>query len=526
MARIDREQLGELLSGYIDGELDARERQIIERVLREDESARQLLADLRRTSQAVSSLPRHAAPSSILVDTQATLERAALLDQLPEPRPHKTRGRSSWAARLAMAAMVGLVVVTGWWFTNEQARRGTQGSAESVHRGIRDFDAKVEGDSRPGVEKPTTAVASRVKENAATGTSMTGRMSAPVELGGSNATTMALLTVEQQLQTGFDPGALRNQSFAVEPVRLQVIVRDQAEREAVSSRITNSLSGQKLADLAAMPSSRADATGSGQTFYYRGKAGVNFGVADEDQILVRASPQQIDRLLTELDKPGMAGDAVAMVAGPINVQGVEKSRSVVQLLGERQRSAGAKSMKDDDGRATDEYVEAKNSDGAIPGPSPDRDSGMMEGLLKIVGIDPELLTAETESASEPTRTDDESTADSARRTASAEENAPPSGPTMAKKAAPAEVKKTPILPPSPPSLAPDRSRGLVERRMRAMTESSRGSVGKDDRGPAESEAPEAHVTVVVQIIEQSKPVESDKPAKAKLDRSPTSKTVN
>ena len=36
MARIDREQLGELLSGYIDGELDAREREIIERVLREE----------------------------------------------------------------------------------------------------------------------------------------------------------------------------------------------------------------------------------------------------------------------------------------------------------------------------------------------------------------------------------------------------------------------------------------------------------------------------------------------------------
>src|SRR3990172_3507684 len=141
MARIDREQLGELLSGYIDGELDAREREIIERVLREDESARQLLLDLQRTAQAVASLPRHAAPASILFDTQANLERSALLNDFPEPRAHQTRGRSSWAARLAMAAMLGLVLVTGWWFTTGQTRRGSKGKTELTQRVFRDADA-------------------------------------------------------------------------------------------------------------------------------------------------------------------------------------------------------------------------------------------------------------------------------------------------------------------------------------------------------------------------------------------------
>lgn len=472
MARIDREQLGELLSGYIDGELDDRERQIIERVLREDESARQLLADLQRTARAVSSLPHHAAPASILGDTQANLERSALLYDFPEPRAHQTRGRSSWAGRLAMAAMVGLVLVTGWWFTAEQTRRGSEGKTELAQREVRE--------AAPIPVPKTIAVSDAVRSAGA-----------------------AVATVEQQLAAGVDPTSFRGQMFTAEPVRLQITVRDPTEREAVTTRIAAALSSQRLADLASAPGAGEDTANSVQNFYYRGKAGVNFDAANEDQILVRASPQQIDHLLTELSEPNQPEEAVALVAGPITVLGVERSRSVVQLLGEQQQAGVSRSETKGDG-------------------------GLAGGLLKIVGIDPELLSSGANSAAEPGIAPVESAAEAApayspkvaadeTSVADAEESAKSHRAAAKTKAAASMATHAAGQPPAPPP--------LVERRLRAAAESSRESAGKDDLRRGGEETSGTSVTVVVQIIEQPRPVETDKPAKAKPDRSPTPKGI-
>ncbi len=475
--------MGELLSGYIDGELDAREREIIERVLREDESARQLLVDLQRTAQAVASLPRHAAPASILGDTQANLERSALLYDFPEPRAHQTRGRSSWTARLAMAAMVGLVVVTGWWFMAEQNRSSSKSKTELAQREVREAaPISVPTDSRIALER-------RGDEFAVSDA-----------VGSAGA---AVATVEQQLAAGVDPTSFRSQTFAAEPVRLQVTVRDRAEREAVSTRIEAALSSQRLADLASAPGAGEDTTNSVQNFYYRGKAGVNFDAANEDQILVRASPQQIDHLLTKLSEPNQPEEAVALVAGPITVQGVEKSRSVVQLLGDQQQAGLSRS-------------ETKRND------------GLSGGLLKIVGIDPKLLSsgdksatepgvAPVESAAEAAPTDSPKVADDESSVADAEESAKSHRAAAKTKVAVSTATRAAVQPPTPPP--------LVERRLRAAAESSRESAGKDDQRRGGEETPGASVTVVVQIIEQPKPVETDKPAKSKTDRAKASKGI-
>lgn len=490
MARIDREQLGELLSGYIDGELDAREREIIERVLREDESARQLLADLQRAAQAVASLPRHAAPASILGDTQATLERSALLNDFPEPRAHHTRGRSSWTARLAMAAMVGLVVVTGWWFTTEQTRRGAMVGTDFARR--------------EGQEAATTSVPASVAVRDA--------------LLGEGA---AHATVEQQLANGVDPTSFRSQTFAAEPVRLQVTVRDRAQREAVATRIAASLSSQHLADLASASSPRADTTGSMQNFYYRGKAGLNFEAADEDQILVRASPRQIDHLITGLSEPNQPEEAVALVAGPITVQGVENSRGVVQLLGWQQQGGETRSaIKSNERPMFDEKGAEQDADRASASKSAAQDGGMVGGLLKIVGVDPDLLSPGAKSANEPVELSGESTANDAsldaRKVAAdetfiadSEESAKSHVAEAKKKAAVSAATRASGQPPVPPP--------LVERRLQAVTESSRESAGKDDRRPAGQEVSEGNITVVVQIIESTRPTQSPQPTKTKPD---------
>ncbi|MGB2987736.1 MAG: hypothetical protein WBE26_17860, partial [Phycisphaerae bacterium] len=111
MAGIDRGQLGELLSAYIDGELDAEHVKSVERILREDAGARHLLEELRGTVNIVSSLPRHSAPGSIAEDVQFQVERSELLGD-PDSQPATaTGGRSGLPALLSMAAVLGLVFV-------------------------------------------------------------------------------------------------------------------------------------------------------------------------------------------------------------------------------------------------------------------------------------------------------------------------------------------------------------------------------------------------------------------------------
>ena len=76
---MDMERLGEQLSAYLDGELSEQEKALVERALREDAGARRLLDELRRMAANVESLPRHAAPDSILEDVRFQLERSELL---------------------------------------------------------------------------------------------------------------------------------------------------------------------------------------------------------------------------------------------------------------------------------------------------------------------------------------------------------------------------------------------------------------------------------------------------------------
>ncbi len=489
MARIDREQLGELLSGYIDGELDARERQIIERVLREDESARQLLADLQRTSQAISSLPRHAAPASVAADIQAALERTALLEDFPQPQAHHTRVRSSWTARMAMAAMVGLVVLTGWWYTAGQTRRDRAAQLAQNKRDARQTDAvKERADLRSSVEESAVAHVSK-SINAPSG----GILSGP-----GRDSTAALATVEQQLAAGVEPSSLRGQTFAAEPVRLQVAVRNRTEREAVTANIAAALSNQRVTDLAVNSGWRADAPPSDQRFYIRGESGVNFKAAGEDQILVHASPQQIDGVLNELSA---SGHAVALVAGPIAVQGVDKSRSVVQLLGE-QRQAAASPAEEKLGRLSSERIAAL-ADEKPPAPADGANGGSLEGLLKIIGIDPKLVdsadkSAATESESSGFRRNEADVVASADDAAKEPTVGGKEGERVAAKSAAPVAERQPPAPPP-----------LVDRRLQEAV-GSRQPADKDAAAqPAES--PQANLTVVVQIIEQSSPAKPRDP---------------
>jgi hypothetical protein len=208
----------------------------------------------------------------------------------------------------------------------------------------------------------------------------------------------------------------------------------------------------------------------------------------------------------------------------------------VQLLGDQQQPGVPRSeLTRGDDLFFDKNGATVDADRTSADQSTAPSGGMLGGLLKIVGIDPKLLSSgakpvaktggpSAESAAESESQDySKDTADAVsvahatKNGLTAKEVETPR--TAGAKAETAKSVSTNAreLPPAPPP--------LVERRLREAVGSSRGSVGKDDRPRGGDESPEANVTVVVQIIERPKPSAPTKPAKAKSELPSTSKTV-
>ncbi len=111
----DKDNLGEQLSAYLDGELSDAETAEVERLVAADPQAREMLEAFRRTVETVRALPRQSAPDSLLDDLTARVERAQLLDGMPEPtQPVRGTHRSTWGL-LASAAIVIFAVGGGFW---------------------------------------------------------------------------------------------------------------------------------------------------------------------------------------------------------------------------------------------------------------------------------------------------------------------------------------------------------------------------------------------------------------------------
>jgi negative regulator of sigma E activity len=106
------EQL-EQLSAYLDGELPSAEREMVERMLAADAGLRRELESLRRTADAVRTLPRERAPAGLADDIASRLARRQLLDDQSRPAPAFARTFVIFR-RLAVAAVFVLAVGVGW----------------------------------------------------------------------------------------------------------------------------------------------------------------------------------------------------------------------------------------------------------------------------------------------------------------------------------------------------------------------------------------------------------------------------
>ena len=117
----DKDKLGERLSAYLDGELDAAEAAEVERMVAADPQAAAMLETLRRTVETVRALPRRSAPDGMLEDLTARIERAQLLDGASEKaRADRGDRRSAWGL-LASAAIVIFAVGGGFWAFNRMS---------------------------------------------------------------------------------------------------------------------------------------------------------------------------------------------------------------------------------------------------------------------------------------------------------------------------------------------------------------------------------------------------------------------
>ncbi len=110
-----RELDDELLSAYVDNELDVRERAAVEQRLRTDERARRLVDELRAASETVQALPREQLGRDLRGIVMAQIERSAIEPAAVLAMPEKGGARRSagrgWAwAAVAIAAGLLLMV--------------------------------------------------------------------------------------------------------------------------------------------------------------------------------------------------------------------------------------------------------------------------------------------------------------------------------------------------------------------------------------------------------------------------------
>ena len=364
MSKINREQLGELLSAYIDGELDPEQEKLIEGMLQEDEDAQCLLDDLRRTVKLVSSLPRHPAPDSIAEDVQLRVERSELLGEVEEAGVRTGGWRNPAVVVLSMAAMLALVFGS-FWLTrvDETSSGGPRGNIVALAPGK---------DSEAESSDFNESIPSAARE-------MEGRL-------------LATASLDQKFRAGMGLDSVLTHRFDNEAVRLQVTVRDRAERDAVTTKLVAYLAERGVVDLADVASDERRREAPAGTFYYQGSTDVNFTAGNEQQILLRVSRRELEATMDEL--AGAAGARnVELVAGPLAVRGRHGARKALDGPGV---AAPGRAAEHPTLAGVYEGVllpdAAGDTNAATSGLPPPRANGLLDDFLSLFGPDAEALS--------------------------------------------------------------------------------------------------------------------------------------
>ncbi|MFQ5415247.1 MAG: anti-sigma factor family protein, partial [Phycisphaerae bacterium] len=331
MSGIDRDELGELLSAYLDGALGARDTAMVERVLRDDAAARRLLDELRRTVELVASLPRHGAPESIAEDLQQHAERGALLGDEDDVAQHAHRRRPSLARFLSMAAVLALIVGGSVWvIVGGGGMRGRRGDAVVADRGV-ERDA-------PGADDTRVAMGVPAAPDGADGARGRSRALSEAATGVGGGVAGDFADLDRKLAAGATRAVVLAHAFANEPLRLRIASGSDRGRDALAAGLAAYLGGAGVVDVRAVArdvgSEGASGPGSGASggeglpasFFYVGAPGVNFAEAGTRQMLVRVPAEKVEGLIARLDALQTDDMFVSLQSGPLPVLGWQDAR--------------------------------------------------------------------------------------------------------------------------------------------------------------------------------------------------------
>lgn len=351
MTTSDREQLGEWLCAYLDGELDQQEARQVEQFVRENADAQLMLDELRSTIQAVASLPRHHAPESLADEIQAHVERNALIGDVEPQVAEPTGWQPPLRAMLSMAAAL-VVVVGGWWFVTYDDAPTRQPAARTAVV-MRDVEKEAALESIKESTRTSRRRAKRVTPSIQPKHIVDADEASPT----TDGILLASASFEQKRGAGLGPDAIKTHAFRNETVRLQITVQDEKEREAVTARVVSYLAGQQL-------KSPRRSAGVGAEYFFQGVPKKNFDNPDECQVLVRASRDKMEGLFHAIEDSGNQKYRVALSSGPLSVHGWEGTRMALASLG-----SPASSWNEADERSNDRVVVLGMSEPVQPAPA-------------------------------------------------------------------------------------------------------------------------------------------------------------
>lgn len=328
MADMRPEHLGETLSAYLDGELDAEGTARVEQLLRDDRSVRDQLDVLRRTVDLVVALPRHRAPGTLAEDLQAHLERSELIGGFAEPTASPEPRRTPLVAILSTAAVFAFVAGGMWFMALNKPDAASDGRIADA--GFASKDIPFDANNRESRDVP------RAKKKSIGRKRHSENRSTLVDSGG----LLASATLEQKLAAGRSIASIRSHSFDNEPVRLHVTSTDTRGGRTITSRLLSRLAKMGVIDAASAPETRSADDARVASLFYRGKAHQNFGEGGGTQILVRASLRQLNELLREISREAKAVSSVKLSSGPLVVHGLPGVRGALAQLGAKGEFAG------------------------------------------------------------------------------------------------------------------------------------------------------------------------------------------
>lgn len=326
-------ELTERLSAYIDGELSDEECRQVEATLARDETARQVLSELRALSSAVGALPFEPGPAEIKERVLRTMERRELLGADAVASVGEPRAGWRLFQLVATAAIVGLAVGVGYFAIrsaseyqpdielaqydkplrpesppSEQITGGEPllmakgGTAEEERRRL---SSPIDSADEAG--EAAAQVSRRLAKEAQPDRPLKPREAETEERRDTDAEQAVGPVAKGEMPAGeaaepasevIYPEALTSQVFEAVANQVTITVPDHAAERVVVEQVRQFFLDNQLSNARELPPRLQLA--QTQALYVEGQAGINSADLQSPQYLVRATPDVLNDLFVQV----------------------------------------------------------------------------------------------------------------------------------------------------------------------------------------------------------------------------------